>query len=1063
MCKLENEHFSIWQNHRLSAFPCQLLTRRGATGFPIYAIPRFPASSSKLKLMGKTIKLIQCLIGLAFYSQISNCQTPVLKVNNRVDANVYLESLKIDVNIVGCIASTTMEMVFRNKTAQILEGELTFPLPENTSVSGFSLDINGKMRDAVPVEKLKATQVFESIERRKVDPGLLEKVEGNNFRTRVYPVPAHGTRTIKISYEQELLLNTKNSLRYHLPFHYTKPIDKFSIDLSVDNTVLKPLIEEQPVGFEFMKWGNVYTASVEKLHFTPNKSLTFNIPKQPGLPEVMMQNSGAIYYFLINTFPKYTARKKKLPNKITVIWDASLSGLQRNIAAEIELLGRFIREKKDIIVNLAILNNSFKKIKEYHLQDGNWVALKKTIENIVYDGGTNLGAIDLNSVPADEYLLFSDGLSTFGDAEFALNGKIVHAISSSPAADHSGLKLIAQKTGGIFINLDQTTAVEAARGLVVEPYRFISIKRNDKITEVFPSVPTPVMTHFSLAGIVTSPNETVTLQFGFGNEVISETTIVLDPLNYSADKKVNLGRHWAQKKIAELDMQYEKNKDIISSTGKHFSIVTRNTSLIVLETISDYVQYKIEPPAELRQEYDRVIKQRAAQQDNGESLMAETRKALDELRQWWDKDFKPLYKIVDLTPEPATNVQPRPHHHIADSAQTKEIGLPPASTHARTDAAGTLLEEVVVTAFGTTRRRSVTGSVSVIREDRIVNGLQGRVAGVSISPGTQNIVVRGIGDNAGFVPGGNETPGIRVREWTPDRDYLAEMKKTKSSGQYRQYLKLRSQYLFTPSFYYDMAGFFFRQKDSVIGLQILSNIAELEFQDHELYKLLGFTLKQIGNYKDAVFVFKKVLTWRPQEPQSYRDYGLALADAGHYQQALDTLYAALTETYDADVKEIFAGIEETIITEINHLIAANKNQLDLSNIDTALIQAMPVDVRVVLNWNSKDTDIDLWVTDPNGEKCYYSHKITSGGAKLSGDQTDGYGPEQFLLKKAVPGKYKIEVDYYSDNQFKLSGPTTLIVEIYTHYGGPRQQRRLLTLQMDKETKKTGILVGEFDF
>ncbi len=45
--------------------------------------------------------------------------------------------------------------------------------------------------------------------------------------------------------------------------------------------------------------------------------------------------------------------------------------------------------------------------------------------------------------------------------------------------------------------------------------------------------------------------------------------------------------------------------------------------------------------------------------------------------------------------------------------------------------------------------------------------------------------------------------------------------------------------------------------------------------------------------------------------------------------------------------------------------------------------------------------MDLWVTDPNKETCYYSHKETLIGGRISNDFTEGYGPEQFLLKKAI--------------------------------------------------------------
>ncbi len=1068
-----------------------------------------------------------------FLAQSVKSQTPSLTINDKVDPTVFLETFTIDVKIAGPVATTTLEMVFRNKSAKVLEAELVLPLPENTFVSGYALDINGKMREAVPVEKTKGTETFERIERRKVDPGLLEKVEGNNFRTRIYPVPANGARTIKVSYEQELFLTDKNVLRYHLPLSYKKPVDYFKIDIAVVKSSFQPVVEEQPGNIQFHEWNNFYTASLEKKHFIPEQSLTIAVPKAIDIPEVMIQKKGAGYYFLINTFPKNSARKKKLPGEIALIWDVSLTGLNRNISSELELLDRYIRKKKSLVVKLALLNNAFKKVADFKIQNGNWTALKRTIENITYDGATNLKNIDLNTISSDEYFLFSDGFSTFGEAEFMLNGKPVHTISSSPAADHAALKLIAQKSGGQFINLDRLKATEVVHTLWEEPFQFIGIKKTGGINETYPSITTPVITNYSLVGIASTTKESITLQFGFGNEIVMEKTIVLDLTKNKADSSINLQRFWAQKKIAELDMQYEKNKDAISSLGKRFSIVSRNTSLIVLETVNDYVQYEIEPPVELRGEYDRLIKQRNANaHNNRESLLIEAAASMDELLIWWDKNYTPQARknkldeknistpaLTTVQATPPGTVQPIPVSdtitgfitgQITDEKgkpipgatievkgrrygtasdmngnfkigvtsssrtlvfsavgmQTKEINAGNSSViNTQLDSDHVSLQEVVVVGYGTAKKQFVTGSITTVQAKtlEVNNQLMGKVSGISITPSDHKIMLRGFASESNYDADDEKpNPVITVKEWTSDRIYLKEIAKTKPSNYYKKYIELRKEYLQTPSFYYDMATFFFRQKDSITGLKILSNIAELQFQDHELYKLLGFTLKQIGSHDEAVYVFRKILDWRPQEPQSYRDYGLALMDAGYYQQALDTLYAALTKTYNVDTKDMFDGIEEVIVTEMNYLVASQKNKLDLSRIDTTLVHAMPVDIRVVLNWNKKDTDIDLWVTDPEGEKSYYSHKETTAGGKFSEDQTEGYGPEQFLLKKAIKGKYKIEVDYYADTQFSLAGPTTLMVEIFTHYGNGRQQRQILTLQMEKEEDEE-ILVGEFDF
>jgi uncharacterized protein YfaP (DUF2135 family) len=53
------------------------------------------------------------------------------------------------------------------------------------------------------------------------------------------------------------------------------------------------------------------------------------------------------------------------------------------------------------------------------------------------------------------------------------------------------------------------------------------------------------------------------------------------------------------------------------------------------------------------------------------------------------------------------------------------------------------------------------------------------------------------------------------------------------------------------------------------------------------------------------------------------------------------------------------------------------------------------------------------VVNPSGEKVFYSHKVGKHGGALFGDVTSGYGPESFTAKNAVPGVYKIKVNYFS--------------------------------------------------
>jgi uncharacterized protein YfaP (DUF2135 family) len=106
------------------------------------------------------------------------------------------------------------------------------------------------------------------------------------------------------------------------------------------------------------------------------------------------------------------------------------------------------------------------------------------------------------------------------------------------------------------------------------------------------------------------------------------------------------------------------------------------------------------------------------------------------------------------------------------------------------------------------------------------------------------------------------------------------------------------------------------------------------------------------------------------------------------------------------------------------------------------------------------------VKDPHGETCYYGNSETAIGGRISQDITQGYGPEQCMLKQAVKGKYEVFVNYYGDSQVKAEGPSTIMAEIYSKYADKSEERQVVCLQMSKENKQTAdglIKVAEFEF
>jgi hypothetical protein len=1025
-------------------------------------------------------------------------QSPELTVKGDDAEKVRMNKLLVNVKVVGNIAYTTAEMHFFNSGSRQVEAELIFPLPENVSVSRYAIDINGKMREAVPVNKNKGKQVFEAVEHRRVDPGLLEKVDGNNFRTRIYPLMPNGERIVIIGYEEELLTFDKNNLTYQLVSRYPKKLDKFEMNISVLGTEVAPIIAENSSDeIAFSKWNQSFQASIKKENFQPSEKLVFKIPIQQNIPSILMQNVGGQYYFYGSTFIQGNKIANKIPTSIGLIWDNSLSYKTRDLKKELALLDAYFQKIKNTKVTLYFLNYTFEKQKEYVVTDGNWTELKAVLETTKYDGGTRFSQINFTN--NDEYLLFSDGLSSLSENVLPKTKKSIYTITSSVSADFAFLNYTAMQTGGNFVNLNQINTEIALDKLINANLKFLGIKENLTLTDLFPIEGTTVSGNFSFSGISLNPKNEITLLFGYKNEIAIERKITLDALVQNTND-VNIEKLWAQKKIANLDFQYAKNADEIELLGKKYGIITKNTSLIVLEDIHDYISYDIIPPAELRAEFDRIKKQEqdnnlAQQKNNWESIQS----YYEGLNTWWKKNIKyqgqkiaskykykretPLTRRVanetiqgdpnaELTVEPVgngaasivieennvNNVPPPPpapkvdmvKYVKPDVAKAEETTEEPQKIEIIKDIKDKKvgLEEVVVVGYGVQKKSNATAGY--FAKETIEPGLTNNLAQAlnNVSSELKNSV----SDTLTFDSKNND------KTWNPDRLYLKALAKAPKEKQYDLYIELRNAQERNPSFYFDVAHFFYNQGNVKKALQVISNIADLGLENHQLYKTLTYTLRQWKDYEDALFTAKQVAKWREHEPQSIRDYAMTLEDAGKYQDAFDQLIKALEVNYYGEMSGQYEGVEDIILMDLNRLIIEHKG-LKTDKLTKKYQEKMPVDIRIIMNWNLMDVDLDLHVIEPNREECYYGHTKTVAGARFSKDFTEGYGPEQYLIRNAVKGKYQIRTNYYGETELTENGPATIMVEIYTTQAG-KTSKTLKTIQLGK-VKENEVLAEIF--
>lgn len=1132
--------------------------------------------------MKKTITLAMLLLFVvAGWAQF---RAPTIRVTRieKDEQPIRITDVKIDVKVVGTLAVTTVDMTFLNPNNRVLEGELEFPLADGQSISRFALDIDGKMREGVVVEKAKGQEVFESIVRKGVDPGLLEKTEGNNFRTRIYPLFANGTRRVIIGYEQEL---KPDGDKYHvfIPVQYGDVLDKFSINLMAHTNDRKPQIDKTPWGnFSFTQEGEAYVASYSAEKYKPSGQIAFSVPVKKDL-QLYVENGKidkkTVFYTQI--LPEVKQTNKKLPSNIALFWDASMSMQDRNFEMESELLDKYFKKIGNLTVSLYTFNCKENKPQKFTIRNGNWNDLKTVLQYMVYDGATQMGLLNLSAVSADEILFFSDGMSNFGKIAPVVGNTPIVAINSMLTADYSMLRYLTTNTGGDFINLMQQSVPEAMKQLSTERLRLISVDYDKtQITDFTTSGSTINPSQgLSVAGKLLRNTATITLKFGKGNKVTSTQQVTINASD-AADYGNVVERLWAAKRIAELDILYDENRREIEYIGKKYNIVTRNTSLIVLESLWDYIRHDITPPEDLKEALRKLRLSKTKEKEGERTKNIE--KIVDEWnrrKEWWDPKIyeqytvhgtvknekgEPLSAFVRIDNRFGKAVQTSEDGHfsikcakddiLAFRSQDYELQTRTVKgdekvsivlkkkqvvpTVRKTDNArqGPALtggsgeftingvvkedknEEPLIGVTIYTLGKAGLGGVSNIdgkfsikadKDDVLVfsylgyNKEQLTVTGnmtveilmeentdileevVVVSTGAKKkITMAGAATSvdvsqlrkapsatlsnslAGMVPGIRaekalskaESMGtISLKGWEADAPYMNELKAKSDKDLYAAYIAIRKEYQTAPSFYLDVATLFEERGMKEEAFLVLSNLAEMKLDNYRVLRVLAHRLQQLGYIDYAIRIFEKVKELRPEEAQSFRDLGLAYAENKEYQKAIEELYEVVTRKWD----NRFPGIELFAVEEINNVVAKAGKGLDLSNIDKRLLFNMPMDVRIVLNWDTDNSDMDLWVTDPNNEKCYYKNSKTKAGGMITQDFTNGYGPEAFLIKDAPKGKYIIEADYYGTREQTLVGPTTIYLDVYTYYGTPKETKKTIMLRLERD--KSDVEIGVIEF
>ncbi|REJ67944.1 MAG: hypothetical protein DWQ31_09830 [Planctomycetota bacterium] len=224
------------------------------------------------------------------------------------------------------------------------------------------------------------------------------------------------------------------------------------------------------------------------------------------------------------------------------------------------------------------------------------------------------------------------------------------------------------------------------------------------------------------------------------------------------------------------------------------------------------------------------------------------------------------------------------------------------------------------------------------------------------------------------------------------------------------------------------------------ALRMLSSLVENSPGDLPLIRDVAYSAMEWKQHDQAYHLLHRVALARPYEPQMYLAMAQSLADAGRNDLALLYYEVASSGNWDGRFRD-FNHIVQVDYVHFLREVAAGKRQVAMAEFARARldrlsdrVQLDEADVVVAVMWNTDGTDVDLHVTEPSGEVCYYGHRQTEQGATLTQDCTQGFGPELYVLKKAAAGKYLVQVKYFASDANRASTRTKVYATLYRGWG-----------------------------
>ncbi len=551
--------------------------------------------------------------------------------------------LGLDIVVEDQVARVAIDQTFRNDSDQDLEGIYRFAIPPDAALQRLAMYVDGKLMESAVVERMSARRIYEDLVYRRVDPALLEWAGAGRLALRVYPLPAHQDKRLALAYTQSLpKLYDDWTLTVPLP-DVDRPVGELDIAMRVKgcarcelSATSYPIVVTRDGDDAIVR----YHGTAEKIGDAlvvrvrdPRNAVTFSIARDGD-------DRFALVRAPLDFDRLGSARAAYRPRTWVILDDVSASRDKLALEAQTEVVDALMREldEDDRVAVVAFDAAARVKLGLTKVRDVDRAALRRALATEGGIGATDVaGALDTalpllaGVAPEDATIIYlGDGVVTAGATQLdALRDKLVGnaqfvGIGLGDGVDTGLLAGLAAATGGY------ATTIDLADDLDWRVLDLVAALHTSRITGLVARLVASDGSDVASSAFVRSPQLADGEQLELVAKLTGNATPTAVVITGTRDGKPwsqrialaaptpNAGylpRLWAQRKIdALLAAKYEPvaadavgTADIpdpreardeqlrrqIVALGKRYFLLSRHTSLLVLENDAMYAQYGV--------------------------------------------------------------------------------------------------------------------------------------------------------------------------------------------------------------------------------------------------------------------------------------------------------------------------------------------------------------------------------------------------------------------------------------------------------------------------------------